>query len=273
VTARSFAEAFNRDANPKMQSPAVGYLHDIVGADAVIAGKAATISGVRVLAPYRLQIRLTKPLGDFTARLTMPFFCPLLPNTPIDRAGIDNPPGSGPYYIAERIVNRQVVLRRNRFYRGGRPANVDEIVFTIRPAEACRLAVEQNQIDYCAVIPPGAFPGVAATYGINHPGGQFLLNLVLSTSFFVFNHDRPAFKGPGQIPLKKAINYALDRPALTRAFGELAGRRTDQKLPPVMGRDADVYPLKGADPGRTEMVLPGADQAEHARSLYVELAP
>src|SRR5262245_61263546 len=84
VTARSFAEAFNRDANPTMKSPAVAYLHEIVGADAVIAGKATTISGVRVLAPYRLQIRLTKPLGDFTARLTMPFFCPLLPNTPVD---------------------------------------------------------------------------------------------------------------------------------------------------------------------------------------------
>jgi ABC-type oligopeptide transport system substrate-binding subunit len=78
VTARSFAEAFNRDANPKMQSPAValGYLHDIVGADAVIKGKATMISGVRVLGTYRLQIRLTKPLGDFTARLTIPFFCP-----------------------------------------------------------------------------------------------------------------------------------------------------------------------------------------------------
>jgi ABC-type oligopeptide transport system substrate-binding subunit len=249
VTARSFAEAFNRDANPKMQSPAIQYLHEIVGADAVIAGKAASISGVRVLAPYRLQIRLTKPLGDFTARLTMPFFCPLLPNTPIDPAGIDNPPGSGPYYIAERVVNRQVVLRRNPFYPGGRSANVDEIVFTIMLAEACRLAVEQNQIDYCAVIPPGgAFHGVAATYGINRPGGQFFVSPVLSTSFFVFNHDRPAFKGPGQIPLKKAINYALDRPALTRASGELGGRRTDQMLPTVMGRDADVHSLKGADP-------------------------
>ena len=47
-----------------------------MGAEAVMDGKAERISGVRVLGRYRLQIRLTKPLGDFTARLTLPFFCP-----------------------------------------------------------------------------------------------------------------------------------------------------------------------------------------------------
>ena len=39
-------------------------MHEVVGADAVTEGKAQSISGVRVLGPYRLQIRLTKPLGD-----------------------------------------------------------------------------------------------------------------------------------------------------------------------------------------------------------------
>ena len=62
VTAQSFADAFNRDANPAMDSGAQEYLHGIVGADAVIAGTAKTISGVRVLGPYRLQITLKTPL-------------------------------------------------------------------------------------------------------------------------------------------------------------------------------------------------------------------
>ena len=92
VTARSFADAFNRDANPRLESPATTYMREIVGAAAVIDGKAKAISGVRVLGRYRLQIRLTRPVGDFTARLTMPFFCPILPNTPIDPAGSNNRP-------------------------------------------------------------------------------------------------------------------------------------------------------------------------------------
>ena len=104
MTARSFADAFNRVANPRLGSPATSYMREIVGAVAVMEGKAKSISGVRVLGRYRLQIRLTRPVGDFTARLTLPFFCPVLPGSPVDPAGMNNPPGSGPYYVAERIV-------------------------------------------------------------------------------------------------------------------------------------------------------------------------
>ena len=105
-------------------------------------GRATSISGVRVLGRYRLQIRLTKPLGDFRQRLTLPFFCPVLPGTPVDPRGVD-PAGSGPYYVAEHVVNQRVVLKRNPFYRGNRPANVDEIVWTVgQTREACLVAIE-----------------------------------------------------------------------------------------------------------------------------------
>ena len=69
VTAQSFADAINRLAQPRLESPAATYLREIVGAAAVLDGKATSVSGVRVLGRHRLQIRLTKPLGDFTARL------------------------------------------------------------------------------------------------------------------------------------------------------------------------------------------------------------
>ena len=59
VTARSYVDAFNRVANPKLGSPATPYMREIVGAEAVIAGRAKTISGIRALGPYRLRIRLT----------------------------------------------------------------------------------------------------------------------------------------------------------------------------------------------------------------------
>jgi ABC-type oligopeptide transport system substrate-binding subunit len=251
VTARSFADAFNRDANPMLNSPAQQYMHEIVGADAVIAGTATTISGVRVLGRYRLRIRLTKPLGDFVARLTLPFFCPVLPNTPIDPAGIDDPPGSGPYYVAERIVNNRIVLKRNPFYRGSRPANVDQITYTIKSQEACLRAIELDEIDHC--LGPGGLPldsyeELAKRYGVNRKGGRFFVKPTLLTWYFSFNHDRRAFKGRVQIPLEKAINYAIDRPALVRAFG--GGRRTDQMLPPALRREESLYPLDGADPRR-----------------------
>jgi ABC-type oligopeptide transport system substrate-binding subunit len=251
VTAQSFADAFNRVAQPKLSSPATAYMREIAGAAAVIDGKAQSITGIRVLDRYRLQIRLTKPLGDFTARLTLPFFCPVLPSTPVDPKGVDNPAGSGPYYVAERIPNQRIVLERNRYYRGDRPANVDRIVWTVgETRDECLLAVEQDRLDYCVVnaLPVTAYRPLAEKYGINRPGGQFFVSPSLSTWYIAFNHDRPAFEGPEQIPLKKAINYAIDRPAMARAFGYLAGKRADQMLPPALAHRASIYPLRGADP-------------------------
>ena len=62
VTAQSFAHAINRVLNPGMQSPAVPFIIDIVGAQAVVDGKAATASGVKV-SGNKLTINLTQPAG------------------------------------------------------------------------------------------------------------------------------------------------------------------------------------------------------------------
>jgi len=247
ITAVNFVAAFNRDANPRLQSPATTYLHEIFGADAVIDGRAQTVSGVRAVGPYTIRIRTTRPLPDLVARLTTPFFCPIPVDTPFHE--IDDPLGSGPYYVASRVPEREVVLRRNPFYRGSRPANVDEILWTIGGREACRVAVEQNQLDYCAGggIPTQDLRDVATKYGINRKGGQLFANPTIETDYFAFNHDRRAFKGVGQIPLAQAINWAIDRPALVRAAGYLSGRETDQILPPAMSASADIYPLGGVN--------------------------
>jgi oligopeptide transport system substrate-binding protein len=285
VTAQSFRLAFNRDANLKLRSPdgdpirspATAYMHEIVGADAVIAGKATSISGIRVLGRYRLQIRLTKPLGDFTARLTMPFFCPILPDTEIDRPILTDLPGSGPYYLADRVVNQRIVLERNPYYGGNRPANVDEVVVTIDELEHCLLAMEQHQIDYCYLgggrLGATLFRGLAETHGINEPGGRFSVSPYLTTSYIAFNHDRPAFAGAGQIPLKKAINYAIDRPALARTLGYLAANRTDQMLPRGLARPESIYPLQGSDYATARKWLARARNQPPKLVLYANSFP
>ena len=278
VTAKSFADTLNRLAQPKLRSPATAYMHDIVGATAVIEGKAQKISGVRVLGRYRLRLRLTKPVGDLTARLTMPFFCPILPNTSVDPRGIDNPPGSGPYYVAERIPNQRVVLRRNPHYRGDRPANVDRVIVTSETAEDCLRGVEQNRIDSCQFGIASSIPLLAAKYGINRPGGRFFfanptLNPTLETRFVAFNHARPAFDGPGQIPLKKAINHALDRAEVARALHLPSGSGTDQLLPAALGRPASIYPTVGADYAAARRLFAQATRRPTTRVLYADNAP
>ena len=66
--------------------------------------------------------------------------------------------------------------------------------------------------------------------------------------------------GPlGKLSNRKAVNFAIDRPALLRVAGKFAGARTDQILPPNMRgfKQADIYPLKGANPTRAKQVSGG----------------
>ena len=254
VTARSFADAFHRNASPRMRSPAAyrGFLQAIVGADAVIQGKATRISGVQVLGPYRLRIRLKRRTGDFLARLTMPYFCPIVPGTPT--RPIDEPPGSGPYYVADHVPNRRIVLERNPYYRGGRTANPARIVWTIEVDWAKRLdATEQGNNDWTAlfVFPDPVVRDLIDDYGLDRPGDRMLRDSPTSSTFrFMFNLRRPAFAGRGQAPLRKAINYALDRAALVAAHAYRAVSPSDRLLPAELSKRRPLYPL-----GRPKPVL------------------
>ena len=68
VTAANFKAAFDRNADPKMQSPSVPFFSDIVGSSK------SPVSGVKVNGKH-LVITLTKAAPDFLARTAMPFFC------------------------------------------------------------------------------------------------------------------------------------------------------------------------------------------------------
>ena len=250
VTAANFKAAFDRDADPKMQSPAVPFFGDVVGSDK------SPVSGVMVKGNH-LIVHLTKAAPDFESRIAMPFFCAVPTNLDRDPNGVLAPPSAGPYYIASRTPNKEIVVKKNPYYKGKRPHNVSEVHYTVgQTLDASYLRVQQGATDYAASgIPPAAFAEAAQKWGVNK--SQFWVKPILSVSYFAFNHDRPNFKtgapagdaAAGNVNLMKAINYAIDRHAILAQGGYLAGKRTDQILPPGIAgfRDADLYPLKGPD--------------------------
>jgi ABC-type oligopeptide transport system substrate-binding subunit len=246
VTAANFAAAINRDLNPRMQSPAVSFLTDVAGAADVMRGKAKTASGV-VVRGNQLTIKLTQASPDFPARIAMPFFCAIPVDLPIVSEGVDTLPGAGPYYVASRTPNRQIVLKANPYYRGPRPHNVAEVVYTVGVSqEASLLQIQQDQADYAADgLSPSAYAELGAKYGVNKT--RFFVKPQLVSRFVAMNNDRPLFKG--NTSLRRAVNYAIDRPAILRQLGSYSGKRTDQYLPPgVPGyTDAALYPMKGSD--------------------------
>lgn len=207
VTARNFAFAINRAASREMQSQAQPFLADIVGAEDVFGGKAKTISGVRANG-MKLTITLTKPAPDFLLRIATPFFQAIPLNLPLDPNGVHSVFSGGPYYIASYTPNRQIVVKRNTFYKGKRPQNVDQFVYSVgKSLAAIQLEVDRGNADYAADgIPPGAWAGIAKKYGVvKKPGkeGRFQLRSTLTTSYLAMNTTygsaRPATSQPLQI--------------------------------------------------------------------------
>jgi peptide/nickel transport system substrate-binding protein len=250
VTPATFKYTLERTLNPKAKSPALfgGYLNDIVGARAYEHGRATHISGV-IAHGMRLTFKLTKPAGDFPARITMPFFCPVPSNTPIDPKGVPIA-SAGPYYVAS-ATSRRLVLRRNPNYSGPRPRRPSEIVYD--RAGSPEKGVERvlrGEVDYAPVWNAYA-DKLNRRYGSNTKTGRrrFFVNRIQAIDAFALNTSRPLFSDSR---LRRAVSYAIDRRALARegSFflgegGPLSSVPTDQYLPSVLRgyEDVSLYPL------------------------------
>ena len=245
VDARAFESGINRTLAPGLRSLGTRYLEDIVGARAVQAGRAAKAKGV-VARGYRLIIRLERPLGDLPARTSMPFFCAVPPNLPADPEGRGAFPGSGPYYVSEYRTGQRVTIRRNRYYHGARPHHLDgfNVDLTASSPQEVLDRIEDGRADW-GVIPPTLYfapeRGLVRKYGINKT--QFFIHPGFTLRAFMLNTSRPLFRG--NLSLRKAVNYAIDRRAFKGA--DPGARPTDQVLAPQLPgfRDTRVYPLRG----------------------------
>ncbi|HSC91912.1 MAG TPA: ABC transporter substrate-binding protein [Gaiellaceae bacterium] len=250
VTAANFAWSINRALSSRQQSPAGPFVADIVGARAVLDGKARSAAGVRVLGPAKLQIRLTQAAPDILTRLAMPFFQAIDTATGINAQGAKAPlAAAGPYYVASWTPNTRLLLRRNPYYKRSlnryatRPANFDQVQYEANISlDAQVLRIKAGQADFAAEgISPSAHADLARQYGINRR--QYQVRQVPITYFVSMNTTRGLFRDAN---VRKAVNLAIDRQAMLAQRGYLAGKRADQILPPgIPGfRDANIWPLR-----------------------------
>ncbi len=261
VRASAFARAINRMLAPSMKSPGALFTRDIVGAADVLSGRRAAATGVRARG-NTLVVRFTRPAPGFPTLTTLPFFCAVPPTLPIDPEGVGVFPTAGPYHVTDYRPGERLVLRRNPFYRGKRPHHVDGFDVDLgapSPSEEIR-RIEQGEADWGYNL-AGVFLdpalGLEQKYGINR--SQFFLKPGLTLRMFAFNSSRPLFRNNPR--LRRAVNFALDRRALqTTAGGPLAGRVTDQYLPPLVPgfRNARIYPLGRPDAHKAKELAHGS---------------
>ncbi|HET8652682.1 MAG TPA: ABC transporter substrate-binding protein [Gaiellaceae bacterium] len=256
LNARNFAWAINRGLQKRMASPAQPFIEDIAGAKAVIDGRASRATGITTPNAYTLRIRMTKRAPDLLSRLAMPFFCGIPANLPVNPDGVSAPVvGSGPYFIKEWTKNRRVVLARNTFYRGPAPHNVNGVEIDIGlPLETIKLNIDRGATD-TGDIPPAAHAELGRRYGVKKGSpGRYFANPAPTILYLAMNHERRMFGAPsggrtttsGNVRLKKAVNFAIDRQAIMTQRGAYSGVTNDQYMPPSMRgfKNVAIYPRR-----------------------------
>ena len=252
VTARHYAYALNRALGRELQSPAFQFISDpsatnIVGAQRVRDGQAQNASGIRV-SGNRLIVNLTKSSPVFLAQLTMPFFQAIHTgvsrnNEVININDRNDLPSAGPYYIATREPNRSITMRRNTFYRGNRPRNLNGVNFTMLVnLEAGFNQVLANQADYQEGIPPAEHAQLRNRYGRNR--ARYWVYPSSCMSYMALNNDSPLFRNNAR--LRRAVNFAINRTAMVAQYGVFGGITADQILPPLVpgAKKAAIYPAR-----------------------------
>jgi ABC-type transport system substrate-binding protein len=255
VTAAAFQRAWERNLSPKMGSPLgvnVGTQEIVKGGVEFLAGKTQHISGIKA-SGLTLTFHLTKPNPTFVSILGMQWFDAVKPDMPYSSQGLNTFASAGPYYISSRDPGRSTVLSRNKYYKGSRPSNPDQIVFTpnVNPDQSL-LQVKAGQSDMdIAFPPPTATAGLAKQYGVNK--GRFYVGPTSCVNYMGMNTARPPFDN---VNLRKAVNWAIDRPAQVRLLGAYAGTRTDQILVPgIPGyRPFHAYDISGANVAKAKQV-------------------
>ena len=268
VTAAAYQRAWERILSPKMGSP-LGVNLDlqnmIAGGTAFLAGKAAHISGIKAKG-QTISFTLTKPNATFVSILSMQWFTAVKPNMAYSSQGLNVYPAAGPYYIKSRNPGRSTVLARNPYYKGDRPANPDTIAFTPNAnVDQSLLQVKAGQADIdLEGLPPTATAALGTQYGVNK--GRFFVGATSCVNYMGMNTVRAPFN---DVNVRKAVNWAIDRPAQVRLLGAYAGERTSQILVPgIPGyKPFNVYALKGADVAKAKSV--GGAAIDSAPTLNV----
>jgi len=183
---------------------------------------------------WAITFHLSRPDPEWVQKLALPPAALLRPSVGIEEIGTDvsRLVGTGPYMWEGYSPVRELVLRRNPFFRAWAPAAqpdgyVDRIVERFGlPAEAAVTQVEHGAADWVADdLPSDRLSEVASRFST-----QMHVNQLPADWYFAFNVNIKPFD---QLEARQAVNLAIDRNKIVGLYGgtQLASP-TCQVLPP-----------------------------------------
>jgi len=237
----------------KVKSPTSGSFYaGIVGAKACLA-KPATCTlkgGVSGNAKANtVTINLDAPDPEFKYKLAVPHASIVPASSPPNDAGTKPIPTTGPYYFASYNPNKQLVMKRNPYFKqwskdampDGYPDQITQSYgLTV---EAQITAIENGQADWTLESPPAD--------RLNEMGTKYASQTHVETlTAFWYAPMNTRLAPFNNLKARQAVNYAIDRNALVKIFGgpKLA-TPSCQVLPPGFPGHVDYCPYT-KNPGK-----------------------
>lgn len=224
-----------------IDSPGVGFFTGIEGAEQFAKTKKGDIGGIVVDDDARtIEIKLTKPQGDFLYVLATMFASIVPSGTPAKDQSTATIPATGPYMIESYTPNRIVTVVRNPEWKGIDEipdGNPDKMTFNVIEEDSAALqSVIDGENDYnFHSIPVDRLGEVQDQYA-----EQLKLYTPANTYYYFMNTRVKPFD---KLEARQAVNYAVDRSAVVRLYGGLASE-TQNVLPPTYPQyeKIDMYP-------------------------------
>ena len=230
----------------KVKSPTSGTFYaGIVGAKACLTRPAGCTLNGGVIANDKagtVTINLVAPDPEFKYRVSVPHASILPANAPPKDSGTKPIPGTGAYYFASYDPNKQLVMKRNPYFKQWSAAAqpdgyVDEITESFGLTDEAEVTeIENGQGDWMLEQPPAD--------RLNEIGTKYSSQVHISplTAFWYLpmNTNLPPFNN---LKARQALSYAVDRNATIKIFGgpNLA-TASCQVLPPGFPGHKDYCP-------------------------------
>ncbi len=218
-------------------------------------GKAATLSGVKVIDPQTVEIDLSQPDASFLQKMALNFAF-VVPKGAVEKYGADfgkHPVGTGAFKMDHWTLGQQLVFVRNPdYWRKGIP-HLDKITFEFGQAPiVALLRLQRGEVDIAGDgIPPAKFLEVMKDPKTKN---NIVEGEQLQTGYITLNTTEKPFDN---VKVRQAVNMAIDKKRIIQIIN---GRAIPAKepLPPLMpGYNKD---LKGYnyDPAAAKKLLADA---------------
>lgn len=259
MTADDVKYSLDRVTNPETQSPGAGFFGSIAGYDAVSAGDAEGLSGVKVVDDQTVEITLSRPDATFLHVMGLNF-ASVVAKEAVDAAGADfgkTAMGTGAFKLADWTIGQRLVFAKNEdYWRDGLPY-LDSVTFEVGQEPIVALLRLQNgEVDVPGDgIPPAKFQEVMGDPAQAErviEGGQ------LHTGYITLNVKVPPFDN---VDVRKAVNMAINKERITQVINGRAVPAT-QPLPPSMPGYTEGYAGYAYDPDAAKAMLADAGFAD-----------